>query len=1055
MLYYSCFLGFDCVTDKTTLGLVIRLYADTYVTLDGDGGFSLCTSRSQHIFKPVSVHTLWAVLQSLHKASNRAQKYNHFTGGSTHRWAEYYERRIDSDRSCLNEWHQLPDVESRRPPSPDQLLKPREKAETERLIRSTLKEVMMVLDLDVVTSKDIRKKVEDDLSLDLTSYKSFIDEEMLIILGQMDGASQVFEHVYLGSEWNAANLEELQRNGVGHILNVTREIDNFFPGQFDYLNIRVYDDEATELLKHWDRTFKFIARAVDSGSKVLVHCKMGVSRSASVVVAYAMKAYDWDLQKALQHVKLRRSCVKPNASFMEQLKIYAGILDASRQRHNKLWRSKSESNLKHETRGTNAVDSATPPAAATVPQNSPTSVSRQPSLPSVTIPSTAAIVSETNGSSAPVSPVHTSATAAVLLSPMTHPITESPASDKSFSVLNGGVVHQVQLPIHSSMDGCGHGSVNADSVDVNRPKSWSPDDSVAGSLFPPTPMATEGEDCRDSGGHDPDGVQQSNRAVGVSLRVPCGNGRTYSVSQNRAVQLEFSPPPPPPPMPPFPVGGGEERISTQLLPLTACDLLEEEAFSLEKEGPGNGSDWIDHSMDLLECINTALLLNVWPSDSAPAPPNHTNSLPRVGSVKDRIYELEAAATVQASNPNVWRSTQALASSQPSSDPLRPDRTGLVLNLASQFETVASPTVNSSPECDATGCSSSGTPSIETCSLNWTGSPLTNEAEGPVVSQVKSAPARHQAVLVRLQDEKPQMMTEDSGKQMAKRSDPFSAQVDRVFDKEERSKASSTRDLPHRQHSWGAAESRSTRDGSGFPYMTNTTDLPPSNIVGSSVGWMTSYASDPSLATAPDSAPHSFPCDSSGLASAISLLEFPSALCLPEPEAAVCKPSPTDPQPMADNQSTSPPPGVVRMQLEALENQQRNQKATTRLRRSLPEEVNTSVATAAPTKNKGGTQLQHTNSSTSLNRSVSETAAAVSGGSVSRLRKELEAKAILPLTGSVAPHPSVMAAVESSHGVKSARSPLTALRKRSLSVDKMNYRGISSSRTGMMWLRNID
>jgi len=100
-------------------------------------------------------------------------------------------------------------------------------------------------------------------------------------------------------------------------------------------------------------------------------------------------------------------------------------------------------------------------------------------------------------------------------------------------------------------------------------------------------------------------------------------------------------------------------------------------------------------------------------------------------------------------------------------------------------------------------------------------------------------------------------------------------------------------------------------------------------------------------------------------------------------------------------------------------------------------------------------LQHTNSSTSLNRSVSETAAAVSGGSVSRLRKELEAKAILPLTGSVAPHPSVMAAVESSHGVKSARSPLTALRKRSLSVDKMNYRGISSSRTGLTWLSNIN
>lgn len=47
---------------------------------------------------------------------------------------------------------------------------------------------------------------------------------------------------------------------VGYILNVTKEIDNFYPGTFDYLNIRVYDDEKTELLKHWDKTYKYITQ---------------------------------------------------------------------------------------------------------------------------------------------------------------------------------------------------------------------------------------------------------------------------------------------------------------------------------------------------------------------------------------------------------------------------------------------------------------------------------------------------------------------------------------------------------------------------------------------------------------------------------------------------------------------------------------------------------------------------------------------------------------------------------------------------------------------------
>lgn len=48
---------------------------------------------------------------------------------------------------------------------------------------------------------------------------------------------------------------------VGYILNVTREIDNFFPESFTYMNIRVYDVEASELLPHWTDTYSFIEAA--------------------------------------------------------------------------------------------------------------------------------------------------------------------------------------------------------------------------------------------------------------------------------------------------------------------------------------------------------------------------------------------------------------------------------------------------------------------------------------------------------------------------------------------------------------------------------------------------------------------------------------------------------------------------------------------------------------------------------------------------------------------------------------------------------------------------
>ena len=47
----------------------------------------------------------------------------------------------------------------------------------------------------------------------LNEYKSFIDEEIIRILGQMDSATQILPYLYLGSEWNASNLEELRLRG--------------------------------------------------------------------------------------------------------------------------------------------------------------------------------------------------------------------------------------------------------------------------------------------------------------------------------------------------------------------------------------------------------------------------------------------------------------------------------------------------------------------------------------------------------------------------------------------------------------------------------------------------------------------------------------------------------------------------------------------------------------------------------------------------------------------------------------------------------------------------
>uniref|UniRef100_A0A8C7LHW6 Protein phosphatase Slingshot homolog 1 n=1 Tax=Oncorhynchus kisutch TaxID=8019 RepID=A0A8C7LHW6_ONCKI len=318
-----------------SVGMVLPLWSDTKIHLDGDGGFSVNTVSRNHVFKPVSVQAMWSALQILHKVCEVSRRYNYFPGGMALTWMGFYESCISSEQSCINEWNAMRDLETLRPDSPTMFVdKPTERERTECLIKAKLRSIMMFQDLENVTSKQIRTELEQHMSCNLMQYKEFIDNEMLLILGQMDKATLIFDHLYLVSHLTTFSHPEL----VGYILNVTREIDNFFPGTFSYQNIRVYDEETTDLLAHWNETYNFIVKAKKNHSKCLVHCKMGVSRSASTVIAYAMKEYGWSLEKAYNFVKQKRSITRPNAGFMRQLAEYEGILDASKQRHNKLWR---------------------------------------------------------------------------------------------------------------------------------------------------------------------------------------------------------------------------------------------------------------------------------------------------------------------------------------------------------------------------------------------------------------------------------------------------------------------------------------------------------------------------------------------------------------------------------------------------------------------------------------------------------------------------------------------------------------------------------------------
>ncbi len=124
--------------------------------------------------------------------------------------------------------------------------------------------------------------------------------------------SEITPHISLGS-MNFTE-EDLKRLGITHILNISNVEDPNYPG-INSLFIPMYDGGSPCNGKMIDdcfcQTFDFIKEAVDLNGKVLVHCHMGISRSATIVIAYLMKTQKKTYREIMNFVLEKRPIVDP------------------------------------------------------------------------------------------------------------------------------------------------------------------------------------------------------------------------------------------------------------------------------------------------------------------------------------------------------------------------------------------------------------------------------------------------------------------------------------------------------------------------------------------------------------------------------------------------------------------------------------------------------------------------------------------------------------------------------------------------------------------------
>nr|CCC15146.1 DUSP-like protein B [Fredericella sultana] len=131
--------------------------------------------------------------------------------------------------------------------------------------------------------------------------------------------SSIGDGIYLGDAKAAFDYELLQSLGVTDIVNVTADVPNFYTSLFTYMRVPVEDTSSSNLKRYFVAVHAFIAQARQRGGAVLVHCRAGVSRSPTVVIAHLMLQNGWTSSRAIETVQKQRSIINPNPGFIQQL----------------------------------------------------------------------------------------------------------------------------------------------------------------------------------------------------------------------------------------------------------------------------------------------------------------------------------------------------------------------------------------------------------------------------------------------------------------------------------------------------------------------------------------------------------------------------------------------------------------------------------------------------------------------------------------------------------------------------------------------------------------
>ncbi|PWY84912.1 hypothetical protein BO70DRAFT_289804 [Aspergillus heteromorphus CBS 117.55] len=146
--------------------------------------------------------------------------------------------------------------------------------------------------------------------------------------GYCDGSlpSRILPYMYLGNLSHANNPEMLCALGIKRILSIGETVAwSSAEAKMDPKNVmhitQVQDNGIDPLTQEFDRCLEFIRQGKSDGMATLVHCRVGVSRSATICIAEVMASMGLSFPRAYCFVRARRLnvIIQPHLRFVYEL----------------------------------------------------------------------------------------------------------------------------------------------------------------------------------------------------------------------------------------------------------------------------------------------------------------------------------------------------------------------------------------------------------------------------------------------------------------------------------------------------------------------------------------------------------------------------------------------------------------------------------------------------------------------------------------------------------------------------------------------------------------